>query len=191
MNTTEKRKLHLSFCLTCKNRKFTFEKGIICNISNQIAEFEKKCTSFKEDLEERKRIKTKLDEKISTEYPDNNFLIDLISNKYYSHIKSNALDNSKYNNINQTRNLIINHDVTAYKVLMIFFIGLIFLTLFYQYDELLKNPFNFQKTGIFYIFVGLIIATFYLGFYHKFKPVFITDNEGIFYIRIIKFTGDR
>ena len=181
MNTTGKRKLHLSFCSTCKNRNFTFEKGIICNITNQVAKFEKNCTSFVDDREERKRIKVKLDEKISTDYPDNNFLIDLVSDKYYSHINKNVLDNSKFYNINQTRNLIINHNVAAYKGLMLFFIVLLSVTLFYQYDDLINNPYNFQKTGIFYIFIGAIITTYYFGFYHKFKPVLITDNEGVLY----------
>jgi uncharacterized RDD family membrane protein YckC len=42
---------HLAFCKVCKNQKFDEEKGIICELTNQRADFEGKCNSYTEDTE--------------------------------------------------------------------------------------------------------------------------------------------
>jgi len=43
------REEHLRFCKICKKRKFNPNKGIICSLSNEIADFEDECSSFEED----------------------------------------------------------------------------------------------------------------------------------------------
>lgn len=40
---------HLEFCKKCLNRKFDSKQGIICNVTNEIADFEASCISFKLD----------------------------------------------------------------------------------------------------------------------------------------------
>lgn len=40
------RELQLSFCETCKNRDFNMQKGIICSLSNEQADFEKSCPDY-------------------------------------------------------------------------------------------------------------------------------------------------
>lgn len=43
------REQHLTFCKICVNRKNDFEKGILCGLTNQIANFEVECPSFSKD----------------------------------------------------------------------------------------------------------------------------------------------
>jgi len=43
------REEHLEFCRRCLNRKFDPNRGIICNLTGQIATFEKECETFKVD----------------------------------------------------------------------------------------------------------------------------------------------
>jgi uncharacterized RDD family membrane protein YckC len=42
---------HLKFCSICVNQKDDMRKGIICGLTNQIADFEETCSSFAEDSE--------------------------------------------------------------------------------------------------------------------------------------------
>ena len=43
---------HLKFCSICVNQKDGMRKGIICGLTNEIADFEDACGSFAEDTEE-------------------------------------------------------------------------------------------------------------------------------------------
>ncbi|MBP7076502.1 MAG: RDD family protein [Bacteroidales bacterium] len=43
------REEQLKFCKVCKNQKFDFTHGIICNITNLPAEFDSECDFFEED----------------------------------------------------------------------------------------------------------------------------------------------
>lgn len=47
---------HLEFCKICKNQKFDREKGIICELTNSIADFDQICESF----DENETLKTQL-----------------------------------------------------------------------------------------------------------------------------------
>ena len=41
----------LNFCKICKNQKQSFSLGVICKLTNQIADFEGNCESFEEDAD--------------------------------------------------------------------------------------------------------------------------------------------
>ena len=43
------RKAHLLFCEKCVNRKFDSEKGVVCKLTNEQADFEAYCSDFKEN----------------------------------------------------------------------------------------------------------------------------------------------
>lgn len=51
------RKEHLASCCICTNRKFDFQHGIICSLTDKIADFEVNCDSFSLDKVEQKLIK--------------------------------------------------------------------------------------------------------------------------------------
>ncbi len=40
------REEHLKFCKTCLNRKTDMHKGLVCGLTNEIADFEGSCQSF-------------------------------------------------------------------------------------------------------------------------------------------------
>ncbi|MFD0989910.1 hypothetical protein ACFQ1R_07370 [Mariniflexile jejuense] len=50
------REQHLSYCKICLNRKMDIKKGLVCNLTNEIADFEETCENFKEDSIERKKL---------------------------------------------------------------------------------------------------------------------------------------
>ena len=43
------RQEHLEFCRVCNNHKYDSGKGIICQLTNEIADFDPKCDSFEEN----------------------------------------------------------------------------------------------------------------------------------------------
>lgn len=43
------REQHLAFCKICVNRKNDLEKGILCGLTDKIADFEVECSSFSKD----------------------------------------------------------------------------------------------------------------------------------------------
>lgn len=45
------REEHLKSCKICKNKKFDRNKGIVCKLTNEIADFEETCSNFEEDIE--------------------------------------------------------------------------------------------------------------------------------------------
>lgn len=40
------RKHHLKYCKICVNQKFDLQQGVICNMTNQKADFEERCEGF-------------------------------------------------------------------------------------------------------------------------------------------------
>ena len=50
------RAYRLSFCKKCTLRDFSPKQGIICSLTNEPADFEESCDSFKEDAKEAKRL---------------------------------------------------------------------------------------------------------------------------------------
>jgi hypothetical protein len=43
------REKHLKFCKQCTHRKMNFKVGLICGLTDKIADFEIACASFEED----------------------------------------------------------------------------------------------------------------------------------------------
>jgi uncharacterized RDD family membrane protein YckC len=46
----------LRFCQICKNQKFKYSEGIICGLTNKIADFEMTCDSYVENLDLKKSL---------------------------------------------------------------------------------------------------------------------------------------
>ncbi|QNM84628.1 hypothetical protein H9W90_10510 [Polaribacter pectinis] len=46
-----KREEHLEFCKICRNREFDFHKGLLCGLTNELANFENNCETFEKDNE--------------------------------------------------------------------------------------------------------------------------------------------
>jgi len=46
MSITEQRSHHVGFCLACSHKKHTLEHGVVCTLTDKIADFNDKCPSF-------------------------------------------------------------------------------------------------------------------------------------------------
>ena len=70
------RQEHLKFCRICLNRQFDINKGIICKLTNNIADFENYCDHFlkdesiwiKETIEEKSKKSQRKEKKIRNEF---------------------------------------------------------------------------------------------------------------------------
>jgi uncharacterized RDD family membrane protein YckC len=86
------REEQLRFCKICKNQKFDMKQGIICNLTNQPADFEETCSSYIEDSELKQKMEsTKIENEILNKTASQgkrfaNYLIDLISLMIFSFI---------------------------------------------------------------------------------------------------------
>ena len=86
------REEHLKFCQICKNQKFNMNMGIICRLTDQIAEFEESCESFdenaalKQEFESLEIHKQVLRKTVSLEKRLVNYLIDLVCVYLFSFI---------------------------------------------------------------------------------------------------------
>jgi hypothetical protein len=52
------REQHLSYCKICLNRKMDLKKGLVCNLTNEIADFQETCENFKEDPIKKKELES-------------------------------------------------------------------------------------------------------------------------------------
>lgn len=57
-----KREEHLIFCKVCKNKKFDNRQGIVCGLTNEIADFDHSCDFYIEDSELKAQNELKLKE---------------------------------------------------------------------------------------------------------------------------------
>ena len=75
---------HLKFCSICINQKDDMRKGIICGLTDQIADFEDTCGSFAEDSEvleqlELEKIENEINDKMASQGKRFlNYLLDLV-----------------------------------------------------------------------------------------------------------------
>ena len=53
------REYQLTFCKVCNHQNFDSNKGIVCDLTNEIADFEKSCENYIENPELKKRVETK------------------------------------------------------------------------------------------------------------------------------------
>ncbi len=56
------REKQIRYCLTCKERTMSPEKGVLCGLTDDIAKFEHKCNSYRSDL---KTIEKIIDDKVN------------------------------------------------------------------------------------------------------------------------------
>lgn len=74
----------LAFCKVCVNQKKDLERGIVCNLTDQIADFETSCESYERDTVKEEKLKERnaayaLDGKIATQGQRfANYIIDYI-----------------------------------------------------------------------------------------------------------------
>lgn len=69
----------LKICKTCNNQKFSYNEGVICNLTNKIADFTDVCESFDEDTNLNSRLsRVELEGCVSQGVRFANLILDLI-----------------------------------------------------------------------------------------------------------------
>ena len=86
------REEHLKYCRICKIQKFDINRGIICGLTNQLADFETYCEFFDEDVELKNKFESNgveneiLNKVASKNKRFANYLIDLVFFMLFSFI---------------------------------------------------------------------------------------------------------
>jgi uncharacterized RDD family membrane protein YckC len=81
---TMKREDHLAYCKICLNQKFDSNKGIICNLTDEIADFTEQCDSYEENSTIKEKIETqKIENELNSKLASQgkritNYVIDMI-----------------------------------------------------------------------------------------------------------------
>ena len=172
------RDYHLSFCKVCTNRKRNLENGIICSLTNKIADFQDNCPSYDFDTLEFQNYKKRFQDEISDKYTTKNIekLIGVTSFE-----KPEFSRFSKYNSIEKTQNLVFKYN-GFYGTIGIITILLIIVGLI-----LTSNNDVFNLTGeniilLIFMLILLSICVFKLVEFSSKKKLKITINpDGIEY----------
>lgn len=158
MKSNNYRNYHLSFCSICINRKFNFSKGLVCNITDKIANFDKVCENYSCDEKEKEKLEKKLKTEIEANFPEpiNNNLNLLFGVPFYK-------DSEEYNSEFKTlkKNIVYSTDFfSQYIIIGIFILASIFNLFRKNIDD-----FSFNVSIIFIIV--MISYTVYISFKEK------------------------
>lgn len=163
------REQHLEFCNICAIRKFTYDQGIVCRLTGQIADFEDKCLSFSIDPIEYQKSQIKnLNESID-KYVDSHseyYFIERVSNKFLK----------KYPTINEVPKEVSISDNVYYRIIFVV------VGLFVVFKGITEFDSEFAKNPIAGYFI-LTIATLYLIYFAfkttKLETEFVISSKGI------------
>ncbi|BAO77266.1 hypothetical protein [Winogradskyella sp. PG-2] len=164
------REYHLTFCKVCNNRKKDFNKGLICSLTNDIADFSEHCPTFDLDSSELEQIRVKVQSQIDDKYAANGVekVLGLNDGIFTRPTRSR---NPKYKSAEKTHNLTFKNNVAydkAVLVLMLFAVGYIF---FVNYNDIVNSNLDDGVLLGFGVFLIIIPIFIYRAFFmeHKIK----------------------
>ncbi|WP_299156842.1 hypothetical protein [uncultured Tenacibaculum sp.] len=170
------RKYHLPFCKICKNRKKSLKEGVICSLTEKIADFEEYCTDFKTDNLELEKIKNHFESVV-----ENNYLTTKVDSFLSKRVfeKPEKLRHRRYLSKEKTHGLEFKKDKNYDKQLLFMFGVIILMLLYGNY----KNDYTWDlnSPNIIGVLVFLVISIyfFYKAFFHKYEALIIIDKNGI------------
>jgi len=172
------KKLHLSFCKTCTNRKLSLKDGFICGLTDQIADFNYHCPTYECDNKELENMKNQFYKDIQKEYP-NSGLSGVLSEMVFK--KADKVPFKKFKNRDRVYGLNIKKDNKYDKSI----IGMIWFLISLLVWGNLKNDFSWDLTSMnVKAMLILFIAQFYFiykGFFHNYPALIIINKDGIDY----------
>ena len=174
------REHHLSFCKICNNRKKDFNKGLICSLTNNIADFNEYCSTFDLDSSELEKYREKIKSEIDNEYLENGVEKALgLNNGVFT--RPTMSRNPKYKSIEKTHNLTFKNNVAydmAVLALMLFAIVYIF---FVNYNDIVNSNLDDGVLIGFGVFLIIIPIFIYRAFFMKHKIKIRITKTGIEY----------
>ncbi|WP_178983667.1 hypothetical protein [Winogradskyella helgolandensis] len=172
------RDYHLSFCKVCTKRKRNLENGIICSLTNKIADFKDNCPSYDFDKLEFQNYEKRFQNEVSDNYTTKGIekLIGVTSFEKPAFSRF-----SKYNSIEKTQNLVFRYN-GFYGTIGIITILLIIVGLI---STSINDVFNLTGENIILLFFVLILLSIcvlkFVEFSSKKKLKITVNPNGIEY----------
>ena len=156
---------HLAFCGICKNRKFDFEKGILCKLTNTFADFKNECPDFKLDASQKNELLKKTEIVLSKALREKEGKIwknkKVINHKSYS-LTRQEFKNSKVLNLSRIG-------------LGLFFLFFIIMALIQENDKkIITSPFFYM-----FLFFGIGLILISAKNLWNRKPIISVNEHGI------------
>ncbi|KAB1159743.1 hypothetical protein F7018_05385 [Tenacibaculum aiptasiae] len=158
----EKKQYQKGFCIICKNKTVSFEKGVICSLTNLLPDFDKECNKFEVDKkritektdEFKKGIKlkyTKLENKKFWTDPDTSFYIERFSLKNNNRNLSKGGVNMKFY---RNKFSILNHSLV--------FIGIFLMIVYGNIKH--NHGWDLQSFNMIFLIVFSLIGIIYISY---------------------------
>lgn len=170
------RKYHLPFCKICTNRKKSLKEGLICSLTEKIADFEEYCADFKIDNPELEKIKNHFESVVEDNYGTTK-VDSFLSKRVFE--KPGKIRNRKYSSKEKTHGLEFKKDKNYDKQLLFMFGVIILMLLYGNYKNNYTWDFNSPNIIGVLVFLILSIYFFYKAFFHKYEALIMIDKNGI------------
>jgi hypothetical protein len=173
---SNQRKFHLSFCRICKNRESNLENGIICGLTEKIADFEKNCSEYEYDQLELENLKNRFEKRIREEYPKSG-LKGILAEIEFKRVSKVLI--KKFSRPEKTYGFEIKKDNKYDKSM----IGILWVVILLLVWGNFKNDFawdlsSMNVVAMLVIFVGSFYFI-YKGYFHKYPTLIKIHEKGI------------
>lgn len=174
------REFHLAFCKVCKNRKKDFNKGLICSLTNDIANFKDHCPTLELDSSEFEKIKNRIKAQIDDKYAANGVekILGLNDGIFTRPSKTR---NPKYKSVEKTHNLTFKNNVMHDKSVLVLTLFAVVYIFFANYNDIVNS--NLDDSVLIGFGVLLIISLIFLyrAFFMKHKIKIRITKTGVEY----------
>jgi hypothetical protein len=160
-----------SYCQICKNRARSSDYNVICGLTNEVPIFEDNCKKYDLDQITYDRKVKEIKDEISNTYDRSTLLKKVLSNSSYK--EYNFIDDSKYKNLNQTKELKLfkNHFL---------YVSFLTISLFVLFTlPIMYKPNVDDKNKMIILYISLFLLSLYSIFVliFKEKKLFLETNE--------------
>ena len=170
------REYHLSFCKICTNRKSNLEKGLVCSLTNNIADFKDNCSTFDQDKAEFKKYKKRFEDEVNDKYATNNF------EKFFSEssfVKPSNSKNLKFKSIDKTHNLNLKNNVAYDKAVLILMCLALIYVFYANYNDIINLTVENGVLGGFAFMLIFISILIYRAYFMQHKIKISITKSGI------------
>jgi len=171
---------HLTFCKVCNHRKEHFNKGLICALTNNIADFDGYCPTFDLDSYELELIRDKVKSQIDEAYMPNGVekVLGLNDGLF---TRPSKRRNPKYTSVEKTHHLTFKNN-TAYdkSVLVLALLAVVYI-FFVNLNDIKNSTLDDGVLIGFGVFMIIIPIFTYRAFFMKHRVKIRTTKTGIEY----------
>jgi hypothetical protein len=170
------REYHLSFCEICTNKKSNFEQGLICSVTNKIADFKDNCSSFDLDKSEFRKYKKRFEDEVNDKYATNSFESFFSESSF---IKPSKSKKSEFKSIHKTHNLNLKNNVAYDKAAVTLMCLTVVYGFYINYEDIINSTVEYGVLFGFAIMFILICILIYRGYFMQHKTKISITKSGI------------